>query len=1001
MPAVLCFDDLARLAAYVCDVPVAALFFVDERRESVVVSRELSDHGFSPDIDFCARAILKRGGVVIANVGETPRFADDFDAASEHHVRYYAGAPLIAPDGLVLGALCVVDHRPREMTSEQIALLETLVHQAVERIELQRSVAAQDKMLAEQIRLQTDFERILAERETTNAALRESQAQLQSAFENAAVGAAITDLTGRFLFVNTALCAITGYSEKELLRLDFKSITHPEDAANSLEQAKKLCAGQVSSIKLEKRYIRKDGRIVWVKVSVSLGRDAQGRPERTLMLGEDITAIKVAESFEEESRKHTSQLLVVGEALGAALTKAEVAKVILEAAQPMFDAGMVRACLFDSAGGMLQTLHLVGSPSGMTPSWQDISIDADVPLAVAVRERRLVVAEIDPGKAVDQAAARVANSDSMNVRVGIPLMIADKCIGGLGLVCPAGRCAGKQQQAFLWTLAGQCALALERARLYDEAQHELEERQKAEIQKSELAEYNRLLLESTAEGIYGIDTAGLCTFINKAAAALLRCAPDDVLGRNMHELILHTDSSGAPYPIDQCPIYNSQRFGSGCKVEDGVLWRRDGTCFPAAYSSFPMRTASGTVGVVVTFSDITERKQIEAARETALIEAQERADRDSLTSLLNHRAFHKRLEQEAGRALSEGGSIAVAMLDMDNFKFFNDAYGHVLGDKILLQVADRLRSISRSSDTVARFGGDEFALLLPCERADVNRDALEARLHDDLTGLTCCPDGSGASIPLHISVGVALFPSEAQERGKALELADERLRRAKTGGMETEADGIRRLAGSVVKGFSMLDALVTSVDNKDRYTRKHSEDVARYSMLIARELNWSEGEIETIAIAALLHDVGKIGVPDAVLRKPGKLTEAEYSAIQQHPVMGAALVSTALGLEKTLDAVRHHHERWDGGGYPSGLRGEETPMMARLMAVADAFSAMTTDRPYRKGMPWAKAFEILQAGAETQWDKQCVEAFLRTQSASQSSSRLEERVVATELRQAA
>ena len=138
----------------------------------------------------------------------------------------------------------------------------------------------------------------------------------------------------------------------------------------------------------------------------------------------------------------------------------------------------------------------------------------------------------------------------------------------------------------------------------------------------------------------------------------------------------------------------------------------------------------------------------------------------------------------------------------------------------------------------------------------------------------------------------------------------------------------------------------------------------------------SENEQRTVAVAALLHDVGKIGVPDAILRKPGRLMDEEFEAIQQHPTMGAALVSTVSGLEDMQDAVRHHHERWDGAGYPSGLRGGETPLMARLMAVADAFSAMTTDRPYRKGMGMEKASAILAAGAGSQWDPECVAAFL-------------------------
>ena len=193
-----------------------------------------------------------------------------------------------------------------------------------------------------------------------------------------------------------------------------------------------------------------------------------------------------------------------------------------------------------------------------------------------------------------------------------------------------------------------------------------------------------------------------------------------------------------------------------------------------------------------------------------------------------------------------------------------------------------------------------------------------------------------------------------------------------SGAGETEADQVRVAILNAVEGFSMLDALVAAVNNKDRYTRRHSEDVMEYSLLIAREMGMEEGERHTVAVAALLHDVGKIGIPDHVLRKPGRLTEAEFEAVRQHPLMGAIIVQAVPGLDDTLDAVRHHHERWDGEGYPFGLRGEATPLMARLMAVADAFSAMTTDRPYRKGMNADKALAILEEGAGTQWDPECV-----------------------------
>lgn len=356
--------------------------------------------------------------------------------------------------------------------------------------------------------------------------------------------------------------------------------------------------------------------------------------------------------------------------------------------------------------------------------------------------------------------------------------------------------------------------------------------------------------------------------------------------------------------------------------------------------------------------------------------ALDRSDLDPLTELFNHRAFHKKLQEETARAQREGTSLAVIMLDVDNFKFFNDVYGHLVGDELVKDIAGRLRAICRTYDTIARFGGDEFAIIMPgCSFA--TSAEVEDRVREDLSDISYHPDGHASPIPITLSIGAAIISNLSMSYHEALGVADERLMRCKTGGgVESEAYSIKNYALSHVQGFSMLDALVTAVDNKDRYTRRHSEDVLNYSLTIARQLGLDEDMQQDIGVAALIHDVGKIGVPDAILRKPGKLTDAEFEAMKQHPQMGFVMASTVPGLEGTLDAIHHHHERWDGGGYPFGLRGIETPLTARLMAVADAYSAMTTDRPYRQSIGHARAQKILDEGAGTQWDADCVRAFL-------------------------
>ncbi len=355
------------------------------------------------------------------------------------------------------------------------------------------------------------------------------------------------------------------------------------------------------------------------------------------------------------------------------------------------------------------------------------------------------------------------------------------------------------------------------------------------------------------------------------------------------------------------------------------------------------------------------------------------ATTDPLTGLVNHRVFHKRLAEEAERARLEGRPVAVVVLDLDNFKFFNDAYGHAVGDDVLRRVAAALTACTRSYDTVARFGGDEFALVMPQGQGgerSVSAQELHAHIAERLGDLSYLPLGGETPIPLTVSLGIALFPDDADTHFEALEIADTRLRHSKTGATDRPVDALCRDLTHSVTGFAMLNALVTAVDNKDRYTRRHSEDVLAHSLLIADQLGLDAETRHTLQVAALLHDVGKIGVPDAVLRKPGRLNEEEYEAIRQHPMMGAVIVGAVPGFEYTLDVVRHHHERWDGMGYPFGLHGEETPLLARLVAVADAFSAMTMDRPYRKGMDREKALSVLETGAGTQWDPNCVRALL-------------------------
>jgi diguanylate cyclase (GGDEF)-like protein/putative nucleotidyltransferase with HDIG domain len=361
--------------------------------------------------------------------------------------------------------------------------------------------------------------------------------------------------------------------------------------------------------------------------------------------------------------------------------------------------------------------------------------------------------------------------------------------------------------------------------------------------------------------------------------------------------------------------------------------------------------------------------------------ARQMADIDSVTGLLNHRATQERFDYIFKATEDMKEPLSILMIDIDNFKYFNDTYGHLAGDHVLKCIARLLRDVARPHDTPARYGGDEFMMMLPNTDLATARhlaEAIEARVVNE-----GYPEpGSDRIIPFGVSIGMASYPEQSTNRNELLYLADhdmykqKRSRPQSTSSSPAPRKGMRKPTSTSGDSFDLLDSMISAVDNKDYYTRAHSEEVTEYALWIAQELGLSDEACKTIRYAGLLHDVGKIGIPDEILRKPGHLTDEEYDVMKQHPVVGAMIVSSIPDMTDILPGVKHHHERWDGQGYPDSLAGESIPLLGRILAVADTFSAMTTDRPYRKGMHVGDAVRKIKDGSGTQFDPQIVTAFV-------------------------
>jgi diguanylate cyclase (GGDEF)-like protein/PAS domain S-box-containing protein len=513
----------------------------------------------------------------------------------------------------------------------------------------------------------------------------------------------------------------------------------------------------------------------------------------------------------------------------------------------------------------------------------------------------------------------------------------------------------------------------------------------------------RTIIETVPECVKLLDLDGTVLKMNPVGLNMLEADAGEVIGKPIYAFVI-------PEYHQALKDYTEMIIQGGRGIlEFEIIGMKGKRLWVETNTALWRNQKNEVTGLLAVTRDITERKQAEDILKGLNIQLtktnqkfRQLALRDTHTGLYNHRYLTEIIESEFHRAKRTGGLLSVIMLDLDFFKSINDVYGHRFGDMVLKQLAHLLKKAVRKYDIITRFGGEEFVIILP----DTDREGafiLAQRILDAITQYNFGTEKE--SVHLKSSMGVVTYPQDKVISGMGLvNLADQVLGKVKDRGgnnvystldlgmKETpsqvkryEADNVQLLKGKILKltkraNQSLMEAIFAfarTIKLKDHYTGEHVEKTVHYAVEMAKALKLSTAEIENIRDAAMLHDLGKIGISEKILLKKSRLSPKEFEEIKKHPQIGADILRPIHFLQSIIPLILYHHERYDGKGYLNGLKGEEIPIGARIIAAADVFQALISHRPYRKAYAKREAIDIVKKGSGTQFDPKVITALLR------------------------
>ena len=477
---------------------------------------------------------------------------------------------------------------------------------------------------------------------------------------------------------------------------------------------------------------------------------------------------------------------------------------------------------------------------------------------------------------------------------------------------------------------------------------EIEERIRIEAVLRQSEARFRSVIETASEAVITVNQAGTIVGWNPSAETIFGFSAGEIIGRPFISIIGSTDDQHF-IPDETHKILNPEEaFGHGSTFQARGLTKA-GREFPAELSVASWKAKEESFLTVI-LRDITERRLAEEQLTYA-------STHDSLTQLYNRSFFEETMKLLAAE---REPSVGILLLDIDGLKFVNDTLGHVEGDRQLQELAEFLKRTFRPSDLIARIGGDEFAVVIK----NINRERFEsavARLKNQILSYNnALPKGRH---PLNISAGYDLWDPTSQTLIEVFKSADHRMLQEKI----PKREDVRK---------SILQVLKATMVEKDTGTEQHMSRMTELARRFAEKVGLSPEEAQKVVLATELHDIGKVVIPDEILNKKGPLTTEEFEVIKRHTETGYRIAKATPEISHVAEIILSAHERWDGRGYPQGLKGEEIPLLARMVFILDAYDVMRNDRPYRKGRTVLEAREELKNCSGSQFDPQLVDIFI-------------------------